>query len=183
MIRFLSFCILTLLSLAVSAQNNILLLQKNKRTVKTLFEGKYIAFDTKQNSYASGIITKIKADTIYIRHFEILRSATEYGGVYFDTSFRYTTAVHIKDIGAVHRFRSMMGYSNAGFLLMIAGGGVMVLGAVNGLYRKESIGDWYKPSGFISAGVLAGTGYFLRRAAKKKFVIGRKYQLKILSIN
>ena len=183
MIRFLSLSILIVLSLSVSAQNNILLLRKNNRTVKTLFEGKYIAFDTKQRSYASGIITKIGKDTIYIRHFEIVRTGTEYGGVYFDTSFRYTTAIHIKDIGAIHPFRSMRGYANSGFMLMIAGGGVMVLGAVNGLYRNESIGDWYKPSGFITAGVLAGTGYLLRRASKKKFVIGRKYQLKILSIN
>ena len=183
MIRFLFFSILVLSTLSASAQNNILLLRKNNRTVKTLFEGKYIAFETKQKNFASGIITKIGKDTIYIRHFEIMRSATEYGGVYFDTSFRYTTAIHIKDIGAVHPFRNLRGYANSGFLLMIAGGGVMVLGAVNGLYRKESIGDWYKPSGFISAGVLAGTGYLLRRASKKKFVIGRKYQLKILSIN
>lgn len=183
MIRFLLFCILILSSLTVSAQNNILLLRKNNRTVRTLFEGKYIAFDTKQKSSASGIITKIGKDTIFIRHFEIMRVGTTYGGVYFDTSFRYTTAIHIKDIGAVHPFRSMSGYANSGALLMIAGGGVMVLGAVNGIYRKESIGDWYKPSGFISAGVLAGTGYFLQRASKKKYVIGRKYQLQILSIN
>lgn len=183
MIRLLLFCILITSSYAVSAQNNILLLRKNNRTVKTLFEGKYISFDTKQKSSAAGIITKIGKDTIYIRHFEIVKSATEYGGVYFDTSFRYTTAIHVKDIGAVHPFRSMSGYANSGFMLMIAGGGVMVLGAVNGLYRKESINEWYKPSGFITAGVLAGTGYLLRRASKKKFVIGKKYQLKILSIN
>jgi hypothetical protein len=183
MIRFLFFCLLILSAFTVSAQNNILLLRKHNKTFKTLFEGKYIAFDTKQKSYASGIITKIGKDTIYIRHFEILKSATEYGGVYFDTSFRYTTAIHIKDIGAIHPFRSMSGYANTGFMLMIAGGGVMVLGAVNGIYRKENIGEWYKPSGFISAGVLAGTGYLLRRASKKKYVIGKKYQLKILSIN
>lgn len=183
MTRFLFFSILILSCLTASSQNNILLLQKKNKTVRTLFEGKYIAFDTKQNSSASGIITKIAKDTIFIRHFEIVRMGTTYGGVYFDTSFRYTTAVHIKDIGAIHPFRELSGLARSGPILMIAGGGVLVLGAVNGIYRKESIGEWYKPSGFISAGVLAGTGFLLHRSSKKKLVIGKKYQLKILSIN
>lgn len=182
MIRILLFLLLIAIAQPSLSQNNILLLQKNNRTVTTYFEGKYIAFDTKQNNSASGIITKIGKDTIYIRHFEILQTATAYGAVYFDTSFRYTTAIHVKDIGAVHPLKRGKGAAN-GKILMMAGAGVLVLGAVNGIYRGDKIGDWYKPSGFIVAGALAGTGYLLTRSAKKNFVIGRKYQLKILSIN
>jgi len=183
MIRTLLLLLVTFCYSSVFAQNNILLFQKHDKTVKTFFQGKYIAFDTKQGSSATGIITKIGKDTIYIRHFEIVATGTEYGGVYFDTSYRHTTAIHVKDIGALHPFKDRTAMRNSGTILMMAGGGVMVLGAVNGIYRKESIRDWYKPSGYISAVALAGTGFILKKISKKKFVIGRKYQLKILSIN
>src|SRR6185436_12786183 len=68
-----------------SAQNNELLLKKKHKTVRTFFPGKYITLETVEKNYADGIITKITKDSIYIRHFDIERSESDYGGVYIDT--------------------------------------------------------------------------------------------------
>jgi len=180
--------ILTLLFLLVTittafGQNNILLLQKKHKTILQFYTGKFISLETVNKSYAEGLITKVTNDSIYIRYFEIAQSVTTYGGVYFDTAFRYTTAVQVKDIGAIVIEKKNSNRKRNGSILMMAGAGVMVLGAVNGLYRGEPPKDWYKPSGYITAAALFVTGFFLSRSAVKKYTIGKKYQLKILAFS
>jgi hypothetical protein len=168
---------------AASGQNNILLLQKKQKTVRQFYAGRFIALETVTKSYAEGLVTKVTNDSIYIRFFEMVQSITQYGGVYFDTSFRYTTAIHVKDIGAIVIEKKNSNRKRNGSILMVAGGGVMVLGAVNGLYRGDPPKDWYKPSGYITAAALIVTGYFLSKSAVKKYRIGKKYQLKILALS
>src|SRR4030095_2959207 len=129
-------------------QNNLLLLQKKNKTIQTFYVGKFIAIETVNKSYADGAITKITNDSVFIRHFDIERSETQYGGVYFDTAFRYTTAIHVKEIGAVVIAKGNSNRKTNGTILMVAGGGVMLLGAVNGLYRGDPPKDWYKPSAY-----------------------------------
>ena len=164
-------------------QNNLLLLQKKGKTIQSFYPGKFISLETVNKSYAEGLITKITNDSIYIRYFEIEKSVTAYGGVYFDTAFRYTTTIHAKEIGAVILVKGNSNRKRNGTILMVAGGGVMVLGAVNGLYRGDPPKDWYKPSGYITAGALLVTGYLLSKSAVKKYTIGKKYQLKILPLS
>jgi hypothetical protein len=164
------------------SQNDVLLLQRRGKNHKTYFTGRYIYIQTKQGNYADGIITAIMKDSIYIRHFDIQRSFTDFGGIYFDTAFRYTTAIHYKDIGAIISNKDQSGRKNRGTLLMIAGGGVMALGAINGLYRGDAPRDWYKPSGYIVAGTLTGLGALLKYGGNPKTPIGRKYSLKILPL-
>lgn len=143
-------------NLLAHTQSNMLLLQKRGKTQKSYLAGHFISIQTKQGNYADGLITRIQADTIYIRHFDIEQTATAYGGVYFDTAFRYTTAIHYRDIGAlVTPQQDLSGGNKKGTLLMIAGGGVLALGAINGLYRGDPPKDWYKPSSYIAAGALA----------------------------
>jgi hypothetical protein len=103
--------------------------------------------------------------------------------VYIDTVFRYTTAIHYNEIGAILVLDTKSNRKTNGTILMIAGGGVLFLGAVNGLYRGDPPKDWYKPSGFILAGVFTALGIWLRRSADKKYDIGKKYQLKILELS
>ncbi|HEY0677091.1 MAG TPA: hypothetical protein VGD17_02350 [Chitinophagaceae bacterium] len=165
------------------AQNNVLLLQKRGKTQQTFFPGRYISLQTKQGSYAQGMITRVGQDTIYIRYFDVQSSYTGYGGIFFDTVYRYTTALHHKDIGALIFLKNPTGRSRSGSLLMIAGGGVLMLGAVNGLYRSEPPREWYKPSSYITAGVLTGLGLLMKRSGSKKRIIGKKYAIKILPLD
>ncbi|MGB8193921.1 MAG: hypothetical protein WCF67_18455 [Chitinophagaceae bacterium] len=165
------------------SQNNALLLQKRGKTKQTYFAGHYISIQTRQGNFADGLITRILNDTIYIRHFDIQQTATSYGGIYFDTTFRYTTAIHYKDISALVSSEDFSGRKKSGTLLMIAGGGVMALGAVNGLYRGDPVKEWYKPSGYITAGALAGLGLLMKKSGKRKTPIGKKYSFKILTLS
>lgn len=176
--------ILFLLStLFAYSQNDILLLQKKGKTKQTFFTGRYIYLETKQRNYADGIITAIMKDSVYIRHFDIQKSITDYGGVYFDTAFRYTTAIHVKDIGAVISTKDQSGRKRSSTILLMAGGGVMALGAINGLYRKDPPRDWYKPSSYIVAGALTSLGLLAKYGGNPRTPIGKKYSLKILPLN
>ena len=175
---------LLLYNLAAIAQNDVLLLQKKGVTKQTFFTGKFIALETKQGNYADGIITRIQHDTVYIRHFDIQQTATDYGGVYFDTVFRYTTAIHYRDIGAVPNPASKIASRKRnGTILMIAGVGVMALGAINGAYRGDPPRDWYEPASYITAASMVALGYLWTRSAKTKIVIGKKYSFKILQLD
>jgi hypothetical protein len=173
-----------LATLFAQAQSNALLLQKRGKTQKSYLAGHYISIKTKGGNYADGIITRIQTDTIYIRHYDIRQTATAYGGVYFDTAFRYTTAIHYRDIGAlVKPQKDMAKGKKNGNILIIAGAGVLALGAINGLYRNEPPKDWYKPSGFITAGVLVGLGLLSKHGPRPTIPIGKKYTLKILQLD
>ena len=164
------------------AQNNALLLQKKGKTQQSFFPGHYISIKTKQGNFADGLITRIHQDTVYIRHFDIQQEVTPYGGVYFDTAFRYTTAIHLNDIGALVLHKSRSRNRTNGNILLIAGGGVLALGAINGLYRKEPPREWYKPSGYISAGILTGLGILLKHPGRNLLRVGKKYTFKILPL-
>lgn len=168
---------------SASAQNNELLLKKKNKTIRTFFPGKYITLETVEKNYADGVITRITKDSIYIRHFDIERSVSDYGGVYLDTAFRYTTVIHVKDINAILDFKNSENRKRNGTILMIAGGGVMLLGAVNGLYRGDPPKDWYKPSGYITAAALTAAGLLMRKSADKRFVIGKKYKLVVIELS
>jgi hypothetical protein len=172
-----------LLNTFAYTQTHVLLLQKHGKTQKSFFAGHFISIQTKQGSYANGIITKIEHDTLYIRHFDIEQSVSAYGGVYFDTAFRYTTAINYKDIGALISPRDRSGRRKAGTTLLIAGGGVMALGIINGLYRGDKPRDWYKPSSYIVAGALTGLGAWFKYGNNPKTRIGKKYSLKILLLD
>ena len=176
------FIIASFLCYSLAAQTNVLLLQKRNKTFKSYYEGHYITLETVDKNFADGVITGIKNDSIYIRHFDIQKSYSDYGGIYFDTAFRYTTAIHYKDIGAILILNPKSNRKTNGTILMIAGGGVMVLGAVNGLYRGDPPKDWYKPSGYITAAVLFVLGFWLKRSTDKRYSIGKKYDLKILEL-
>lgn len=163
-------------------QGNVLLLQKRGKTQETFFQGKYIAIQTRQGNFASGIITNIRADSLFLRYFDIEQSTTQYGGIFFDTVYKYSTAIHYNDIGAFIDVRRGGGRRSGGTLLMIAGGGVLALGAVNGIYRGDPPRDWYTTTSYISAGALTGLGLLMKRPGTTKRVIGKKYSLKILPL-
>ena len=172
-----------LFNLIAFAQTNVLLLQKNGKTQKSIFAGHYISILTRQGSSANGIITKIGLDTIYIRHFDIEQSMSDLGGVYFDTAFRYTTAIHVKDIGALVSKEDLSGRKKTGNILMIAGAGVLALGAINGLYRGDPPKEWYETSSYIVSGALLATGAWFKFSKSPKTRLGKKFTLKILPLD
>ena len=65
---------------------------------------------------------------------------------------------------------------------MVAGAGVFVLGAVNGMIRKDPADVWYTTTSYITGGALLVGGWLLRKAGTRKYYIGHKYKLDYLAL-
>jgi len=153
--------ILCLLPCFCSAQTDLLMLKKGHAHVITYSTGMHMAMQTIYDQWFDGTITAIRHDSIFLNG----------------------TPFHYKEIRALQRERTKLNYKTDGTILMIAGGGVLVLGAVNGLYRNDQIKDWYSPVSFITAGALILGGYCLTRLQVKQYVLGKKYNLEYLELN
>ena len=154
---FLVFCILPFCSFA---QTDVLELKKHGANQKVYTPGMSLTMETIYQQWLDGTITAIRNDSVFLN------------GIPF----------HYKEIRTIRTERKKLNYKTDGTILLVAGGGVLLLGAVNGMYRGDPINSWYKPSGFITAGALIALGLLMRRAAYQKYSLGKKYTLVYLSV-
>lgn len=143
------------------AQTDVLVLKKNGSNLKIYATGQYFMMETVYGQWLEGNITAMRHDSIFLN------------GAPF----------HYKEIKTVRFERTKLNYTTDGFLLMLAGSGVLVLGGVNGLYRHDAAKDWYTPTSFITAGAMLVGGFFLLRARFRKFTLGKKYTLQYLELS
>jgi hypothetical protein len=153
------FCLISVLY--SSAQTNLLLLEKDGVKVKTFATGMSINFETVYHQWLQGSITAIRHDSIFVDGYP----------------FHYT------EIATIKTERAGLNYEADGYILMIAGGGVLLLNAVNGAYRGDNAKTWYTHGSFITAGALLVGGFLLSRLHYKKFHIGKKYTLEYLALD
>jgi hypothetical protein len=142
------------------AQTDVLILKKRGGEVRTYTIGSELMMKTIYNQWFQGSITNMRNDTIFINGL----------------------AFHYKEIAAIkkadlHFYNTVL---PAG--MMVAGAGIFVLGAVNGLYRGDKSKDWYTSSGLITGGVLVVVGYLLTKTRVKTYSIGKKFKLDYLVI-
>jgi hypothetical protein len=104
-------------------------------------------------------------------------------GIRHDSLFLNGTPFHFKEIKMIRKVRKGLNYKTDGVILMIAGGGVLFLGAFNGIYRGDPASEWYTTASFITAGALLATGFVLTRLEYKKYPLGRKYTLEYYQLN
>lgn len=121
----------------------------------------YLSIETVYDQWLEGYITAVRHDSIFLNG----------------------NPFHYKEIHAIRMERTKLNYTTDGALLMIAGGGVLLLGAVNGLYRGDQLKDWYKPVSFITAGTFLAVGFLMLKSRYKKYVFGKKYSLQYLELN
>jgi hypothetical protein len=156
---------LTLLALLIPffafSQSDLMMLNKNGAHEMTFATGMRINFETIYDQWFDGTITAIRHDSVFVN----------------DVPFHY------KEIKTIRRERTKLNYETDGTILMIAGGGVLLLGAVNGLYRGDPANEWYTTTSYIVAGTLLVGGYLLTRAHYKKYNLGKKYTLEYLELN
>ena len=156
------FTLLLLLTVMhTRAQRDLLVLEKNGSNVKTYSEGIDITVETIYHQWFEGIITAIRHDSVFINGFPF----------------------HYKEIATIKKNRSKLNYEADGVLLMAAGAGVIILGAVNGWYRGDNAGKWYTSTSYITAGALLLGGYLLTKARYKYYHLGKKYTLTYLSLD
>ena len=129
--------------------------------MRTFAVGMPLIMQTIYDQWFDGTITAIRHDSIFVNGFPF----------------------HYKEISALRWERPKLNYRTDGVLLMIAGGGVLLLGAVNGLYRGDQFKDWYRPGSFITAGALLATGFLLIKLRFKKYHLGKKYTIQYLELN
>ena len=156
-IYLLLFCVLPFSGFG---QSDVLELKKNGANQKVYSPGMSLTMETIYQQWLEGTITAIRNDSVFLN------------GLPF----------HYKEIARIRSERKKFNYTTDGTILLIAGGGVLLLGAVNGLYRGDPIKDWYKPSGFITAGAFIALGLLMRNAAYKKYTLGKKYTLEYLAL-
>jgi hypothetical protein len=142
-------------------QSDVLILQKNGRNIKTYEPGMRIIFETVYDQWFDGALTDLRNDSVFIN------------GIPF----------HYREIKAMRMERGKLNYAQDGTLLIIAGGGVLLLNVVNGLYRNDKAKDWLSTSGWITAGALILGGILLRKARIKNYPLGKKYGLHYLDLH
>lgn len=148
-------------SVSSKAQTDVIILEKNGENVKTYAAGVDITMQTIYNQWFSGTIELIRNDSIFLN------------GMPF----------HYKEIAGIRRERTSINYQTDGSLLMVAGGGVLLLGAVNGLYRHDKASKWYAPASFITAGSFLILGFLIRKSQFKTYHIGKKYSVQYLALS
>lgn len=142
-------------------KNDLLVLQKTGQNVKTYAAGMFFTVETVYHQWFDGVITAIRNDSVFIN------------GLPF----------HYKEFATVRIERKHLNYETDGGLLMVAGGGVLLLGIVNGLYRGDAPKDWFTATGFITAGAFLLGGFLLRKAHYKTYHLGNKYFFRYLSLD
>lgn len=150
-----------LFPVTLSAQTDVLILKKYSQNVKTYAPGMSITMETVYNQWLDGTITAIRHDSVFLNSFPF----------------------HYKEIKTIRERRHGLNYAFDGAILMVAGGGSLLLGAVNGLYRKDAASQWYSTGGFITAAALLAGGFTLIKLQYRKYNLGKKFTLEYFEIN
>jgi len=115
--------------------------------------------------------------TIYDQEFNGMITAMRHDSVFIDGQ-----PFHYKEIAVIKRVRIRSGFLMIGSAMMAAAGGIIILGAVNGILRNDKPKDWYTNSALITAGTAAVVGYVLRKAFYINYRIGKKFKLEYLGL-
>jgi hypothetical protein len=159
--RKLFFIVFCVMSVHLSAQTNVVILQKKGANIKTFAAGMNITFETIYHQWFDGAITAIRHDSVFVNDFPF----------------------HVKEIATIKTERKNLNYNEDGVLLMIAGGGVILLNAVNGAYRGDKIKSWYTSGSFITAAALLAVGFLLIKSKFVTYHLGKKYTLEYLALD
>ena len=128
--------------------------KRNNRTVKSFFPGVYITFSTYDQRQASGLITAIRNDSIFVKEYDI-RQVVNYMGIpMLDTLGQYLSGFHYKEIATVDvSDRMRLQQVTPGRILIVGGTGYALLNVINGAYLHESVTS---SKNLTSLGIAAG---------------------------
>jgi hypothetical protein len=143
------------------AQTDLLILKKRGMQVHTYTVGDQLTMQTVYNQWFDGTITDMRHDSVYVN------------GLPF----------HYKEIAAIKVTHTSFGNTLLPAGMMVAGAGIFVLGAVNGLVRNDNSNSWYTTSGLITGAALLAGGFALTRTRLTNCRIGGRFQLDYLVLN
>ena len=167
--------------MAICQKSDFIVLKKaNNRTVKSYFQGSYIAASTYTGFQLNGIIKEIRNDSVFVEQQEVYQVGTPYGVPRLDTVV-HTIRLHYTEINQFY-FSQGGSKKKKGFtevtlprIMIIGGVGFIVLELVNSINRGESISEHNKiPSLAIAAGI-AAAGLLWQQVQKQKTKAGGKF--------
>lgn len=164
------------------AQSDLLVLQKNGKTIQSFYPGTEMHFTTNLRYYEAQI-TSIRNDSVYFVQYDIRRIPLTSGGVIIDTAGTFHFGLNYQDILSLENKRK--GFDWAGSGAGLFGGGVVLTtaGLITWIFAKPNTRYYARPEFVIAGAALAAVGYLLMRTGNRKTVIGKKYTLKYISLN
>jgi hypothetical protein len=151
--------VICLIPLFSEAQRDVLVLERRGMHEQAYTIGDPLSFETIYGQWFNGTIEDLHHDTVYIA----------------GQAFNYHEI-------AVIRRGSKAGWSQAGKYMMIVGGGLAVISAVNGGLRQDHPNEWFTTSGYIISGVLLAGGFLLTEFTPKYYKLGGRFTLTYLQI-
>jgi hypothetical protein len=180
--------------LSCTAQKGTLIIKKKNKSLFRYWAGTEIAFQTENNVWHKGKITRLTADSFYIKSIKVQYHLMGADTITFPMEgYRHT------DIATIPKRGILISNVNGGFDIIrsaghvhffwIKGGLLFKLGA--GMYAAVRMGNtigkefiWKKEKGalFTAAAVYA-FGVLLRKLYKPVYVIGKKYYYQYINIS
>ena len=174
--------ILLLGTQACIAQNDLLLLKKNNRTVKSFYPGTHIDFSTGSRYYEAEI-TGIKKDSLFLIQYDIRRVYSPMLGLFVsDTVASYPFAVNYKEITALGKEGNKFNWSGSGAALFGGGALLTTAGLLTWVFSKPDTRYYASPKLVIGAAALTGIGYLLLKTGNKPMKLGKKYTLHYIEL-
>lgn len=159
-----------------NAQNDLLILKKNNRTVESFYPGSEMDFSTNTRFYEA-YVTSIEKDSVFLVQYDVRRVYTNLGVFVLDTVAQYHFGVNYHDIISFGKARKNFDWNSSGAALF--GGGVLLTtaGLVTWIFAKPNTRYYARPELVIGAAAIAAVGYLLMKSGNKTMVLGKKYTL------
>jgi hypothetical protein len=166
----------------VSAQNDLLVLKKNNKTIQSFYPGSPFIFSTANGNFNT-YITGIQKDSIYVVQYDIRTVPTNLGIYVLDTVARYNFGINYRDIISLGKMNNHFDWSASGGALF--GGGILIttVGLGTWIFTKPNTRYYASPYLVGGAALLAGVGYLLARKGAAGIVMGKKYRLDYISLS
>lgn len=165
-----------------SQSSDILLLQKNHRTIRQFHPGTPVTFFTTEHLAVSAIVDSIKRDSIFLLQYGVRMVPNGFGGYRPDTLGRYKLGFSLDNIYSFPAPPPRFAVIRNGLIFMIGGAAYLVLNLVNSTREKvPPFGKDNRPHLAWGAGAVV-FGYLLHRLRVKEYRVGKKYQLKYLEV-
>ena len=179
MLKWIIISVLLLEGTALSAQTKghdmVSLRNKQGRTVKTYFNGVKIDMGVNGRE-VEGLIRRVQDDTIFIQYYDVRKQYNMWGTSVLDTVTSYLTPYAVNDVQWIRKPPAKFEFVRNGVLFMAGGTGYLLLHVINAAYLKQPVVG----STVAIAGGIAVTGLVMNKLRKRKYVIGKGYELKYI---
>jgi hypothetical protein len=161
-------------------QSDILLLQKNHRSIRQFFPGTTITFFTTEHMGVSAVIDYISRDSLFLLQYDVKMVPNIFGTLSPDTLAVYKLQFSLKNIYSFPADPRKFAFVTNGNLFMLGGSAYLVLNLVNTLREGDPpFGKDNLPN--IIGGVTAfAFGFLLHKTQVTEYRLGKKYSLKYL---